>query len=186
MRQEELKDTFQKEEFELEERVVEIRRTTKVVAGGKNLHFRVLAVVGDKNGKVGIGIGSAREVPESIRKAIAEAKKLGIPLIGVVDTNCDPDEIDYVIPGNDDAIRAVKLLATKMADAVIEGRNIRAAAMADQEIEEEPTGLQGEEQYLGPSTLAKLRLGEDEDYGDEDLDEEVEESEDEYEGEFEE
>jgi len=75
VRQEELKDTFQKEEFELEERVVEIRRTTKVVAGGKNLHFRVLAVVGDKNGKVGIGIGSAREVPESIRKAIAEAKK---------------------------------------------------------------------------------------------------------------
>ncbi|HQG97594.1 MAG TPA: 30S ribosomal protein S5 [Thermotogota bacterium] len=75
VRQEELKDTFQKEEFELEERVVEIRRTTKVVAGGKNLHFRVLAVVGDKNGKVGIRIGSAREVPESIRKAIAEAKK---------------------------------------------------------------------------------------------------------------
>ncbi len=64
-----------KETEELEERVVEIRRTTKVVAGGKNLHFRAIAVVGDKKGKVGIGIGNAREVPESIRKAIAEAKK---------------------------------------------------------------------------------------------------------------
>lgn len=118
--------------------------------------------------------------------AIKEANILEIPVIALVDTNCDPSPIDYVIPANDDAIRAIKLITAKMADAVIEGRNIRAAAMADQEIEEEPTGLQGDEQYLGPSTLAKLRLGEDEDYGDEDLDEEVEESEDEYEGEFEE
>jgi len=62
-------------ETELEERVVEIRRTTKVVAGGKNLHFRVVAVVGDKNGHVGIGIGTAREVPESIKKALSEARK---------------------------------------------------------------------------------------------------------------
>ena len=54
--------------------------------------------------------------------AIAEARKLGIPIIGIVDTNCDPDEIDYVIPANDDAIRAVKLLTSKMADAVIEGK----------------------------------------------------------------
>ena len=52
--------------------------------------------------------------------AVAEAKRLGIPIIAIVDTNCDPDEVDYVIPGNDDAIRAVKLIAGKMADAVIE------------------------------------------------------------------
>ena len=52
--------------------------------------------------------------------AIQEARKLGIPLVAIVDTNCDPDEIDYVIPGNDDAIRAVKLITSKMADAVIE------------------------------------------------------------------
>jgi small subunit ribosomal protein S2 len=52
--------------------------------------------------------------------AVSEAKRLGIPIIAIVDTNCDPDEIDYVIPGNDDAIRAVKLIAGKMADAVIE------------------------------------------------------------------
>ena len=51
-----------------------------------------------------------------------EARILGIPIVGIVDTNCDPDEIDYVIPGNDDAIRAVKLIAGKMADAVLEGK----------------------------------------------------------------
>lgn len=59
--------------------------------------------------------------PRKERIAVAEARKLGIPIVGIVDTNCDPDEIDYVIPGNDDAIRAVKLLCNKMADAFIEG-----------------------------------------------------------------
>ena len=53
---------------------------------------------------------------------VSEARKLGIPIVAIVDTNCDPDEIDYVIPGNDDAIRAVKLISSAMADAVIEGR----------------------------------------------------------------
>ena len=51
-----------------------------------------------------------------------EANRLGIPVVAVVDTNCDPDNIDYVIPGNDDAIRAIRLMASKIADAVIEGR----------------------------------------------------------------
>ena len=60
--------------------------------------------------------------PRKERIAVAEAKKLGIPIIAIVDTNCDPDEIDYVIPGNDDAIRAVKLIAGAMADAVLEGK----------------------------------------------------------------
>ncbi|HZJ57609.1 MAG TPA: 30S ribosomal protein S2 [Clostridia bacterium] len=60
--------------------------------------------------------------PRKERIAIAEARNLGIPIIAIVDTNCDPDEIDYVIPGNDDAIRAVKLITSKMADAVLEGR----------------------------------------------------------------
>ena len=59
--------------------------------------------------------------PKKERISIAEAKKLGIPIVAIVDTNCDPDEIDYVIPGNDDAIRAVKLIAGSMADAIIEG-----------------------------------------------------------------
>ena len=60
--------------------------------------------------------------PRKERIAVAEAKKLGIPIVAIVDTNCDPDEIDYVIPGNDDAIRAVKLIASTMADAIMEGR----------------------------------------------------------------
>lgn len=54
--------------------------------------------------------------------AVNEAKKLGIPTVGIVDTNCDPDDIDYVIPGNDDAIRAIKLITLKIADAVLEGK----------------------------------------------------------------
>ncbi|MDF2671984.1 MAG: ribosomal protein [Clostridiales bacterium] len=60
--------------------------------------------------------------PRKEKNAVAEAKILGIPVVGIVDTNCDPEEVDYVIPGNDDAIRAVKLISSKIADAIIEGR----------------------------------------------------------------
>lgn len=60
--------------------------------------------------------------PKKEKIAIAEARKLDIPIVAVVDTNCDPDEIDYVIPGNDDAIRAIKLITSKIANAIIEGR----------------------------------------------------------------
>ena len=60
--------------------------------------------------------------PRKEKNAISEAKILGIPVVAIVDTNCDPEEVDYVIPGNDDAIRAVKLITAKMADAIIEGR----------------------------------------------------------------
>lgn len=62
--------------------------------------------------------------PKKERLAIAEAKRLNIPIVAVVDTNCNPDEIDYVIPGNDDAIRTIRLLTSKIADAVIEGKSI--------------------------------------------------------------
>ena len=72
--------------------------------------------------------------PRKERIAVAEASKLNIPLVGIVDTNCDPDEIDYVIPANDDAIRAVKLLTAKMADALIESRQGE-----DEEVELEET-----------------------------------------------
>ncbi len=76
------------------------------------------------------GISQMKKLPSALfiidprkeRIAVAEARKLGIPIVGIVDTNCDPDEIDYVIPGNDDAIRAVKLLTSKMADAIVEGQ----------------------------------------------------------------
>ena len=74
--------------------------------------------------------------PRKERIAVQEAKKLGIPIIAIVDTNCDPDEIDAVIPGNDDAIRAVKLIAETIAAAVIEGRQgeeFGAAAKDDEE-----------------------------------------------------
>ena len=60
--------------------------------------------------------------PKKEHLAVAEARKLNIPIVGIVDTNCDPDEVDYVIPGNDDAIRSIKLIANAMADAVIEAR----------------------------------------------------------------
>ncbi|KPK01016.1 MAG: 30S ribosomal protein S2 [Nitrospira bacterium SG8_35_4] len=62
--------------------------------------------------------------PKKESIAVAEAKKLSIPIVALVDTNCDPDDIDYVIPGNDDAIRSIKLLASKMSDAVLEGKSI--------------------------------------------------------------
>ncbi|MGI6772758.1 MAG: 30S ribosomal protein S2 [Acutalibacteraceae bacterium] len=75
--------------------------------------------------------------PRKEKIAVAEAKKLGIPIIAIVDTNCDPDQIDYVIPGNDDAIRAVKLIAGAMADAVLEGRQGEQLAPAAEEASEE-------------------------------------------------
>lgn len=72
--------------------------------------------------------------PRKERIAVKEAQKLHIPIVAIVDTNCDPDEVDYIIPGNDDAIRAVKLLTNKIADAVIEG------SQTDEEPEEVVTG----------------------------------------------
>ena len=71
--------------------------------------------------------------PHKERIAVSEARKLNLPIVAIVDTNCNPDEIDYVIPGNDDAIRAVKLIAGAMADAVLEGKqgNQEAAPVED-------------------------------------------------------
>ncbi len=70
--------------------------------------------------------------PRKEKIAVAEAKKLGIPIVAIVDTNCDPDDVDYVIPGNDDAIRAVKLIAGTMANAIIEGRQGEETAQAEE------------------------------------------------------
>ena len=74
--------------------------------------------------------------PRKEKIAISEAHKLGIPVVAIVDTNCDPDDVDYVIPGNDDAIRAVKLIAGAMADAIIEGRQGQDAPAATEEATE--------------------------------------------------
>jgi small subunit ribosomal protein S2 len=89
--------------------------------------------------------------------AIKEANTLGIPVIAMVDTNCDPEPIDYVIPSNDDAIRAIKLMVNTIANAAFEGRAMLSTIQAE---EEEAAGVEGEEaleRYLGPSTLAKIR-----------------------------
>ncbi len=102
--------------------------------------------------------------------AIREANILDIPVIGVVDTNCDPDPIDFVIPSNDDAIRAIKLIVGKMADAALEGFAMRKESVDEEEI----TDLDGytygsfdedasDEDLLGASTLAKLREAETDD-----------------------
>ena len=81
--------------------------------------------------------------PKKERIGILEARKLGIPVIGLVDTNCNPEEVDYAIPGNDDAIRAVKLIADCMANAVIEGRQGESMEVAIEEVETaEPTDME--------------------------------------------
>jgi small subunit ribosomal protein S2 len=112
--------------------------------------------------------------------AVEEANKLSIPVIAMVDTNCDPDPIDYPIPSNDDAIRAIKLMTGKIADAVLEGQEMRTVDEADRaasqpqayepqveeivEREEKPvystdSDEEGQDAYLGPSILAKLAEG---------------------------
>jgi small subunit ribosomal protein S2 len=113
--------------------------------------------------------------------AVKEANTLNIPIVAMVDTNCDPDQIDYVIPANDDAIRAIKLIAGKLADAALEGMAMRKGAQDDEmeaalsklplnvdlskyeeELDEEIVADQDAEDdaYLGQSTLQKLRAGE--------------------------
>ncbi len=114
--------------------------------------------------------------------AVQEANILSIPILAMVDTNCNPEPIRYPIPSNDDAIRAIKLISNRIADAVIEGQQIREAVLA----EETPDVTEEDEKYLGAATLAKLRSGEfqfDEDWEEEEeeedyLDEEDDEEED--------
>ncbi len=113
--------------------------------------------------------------------AVKEANTLNIPILALVDTNCDPDQIDYVIPANDDAIRAIKLLTAKIADAALEGLAMRKARGEVVEAEPEPVPMSSidlskydevledefdydedeeeDEAYLGEATLAKLRTG---------------------------
>src|SRR5690625_1449227 len=105
------------------------------------------------------GIKEMNKLPDAIfvidprkeRIAIAEARKLNIPIVGIVDTNCDPDEIDYVIPANDDAIRAVRLLTSKMADAILEGKQGEETEVAEEAeaveevVSEEETTVEAEE-----------------------------------------
>ncbi len=99
----------------------------------------------DKLNKFLSGVRNMHTLPDALfvvdprkeRIAVAEAHKLGIPIIAIVDTNCDPDEIDYIIPGNDDAIRAVKLITGRIADAVLEGLEGRQDHIVVEEQDEE-------------------------------------------------
>lgn len=136
----------------IQTRVGKLRRIEKMEADGDfNLlpkkEVIKLKAEHDKLEKNLGGIRDMKKLPGALfvvdpRKehiAIMEARSLGIPIIAIVDTNCDPDEADYVIPGNDDAIRAVKLIASKMADAVLEGRQgeqMQAEEEAEQTEEE--------------------------------------------------
>jgi len=114
------------------------------------------------NGRLG-GIREMRDLPDllyvvDVRReatAVAEANKLNIPIIAIVDTNCNPDPIDYVIPANDDAIRAIKLITLKIADAVLEGV-AQHKAYEMEEFEVEPVGVE-DEKYLSAATLARLK-----------------------------
>jgi len=111
------------------------------------------------------GLKDMRRLPNLVfivdvrREAIAvkEANTLGIPIIAMLDTNCDPEPIDYVIPSNDDAIRAIRLIVSTMADAAIEGQQVRESLLAEEEEAEALSEQESLERYLGPSTLAKLR-----------------------------
>jgi small subunit ribosomal protein S2 len=114
------------------------------------------------NGRLG-GIREMRELPDllyvvDVRReftAVMEANKLDIPIIAIVDTNCDPDPIDYVIPANDDAIRAIKLITSRLADAVLEG--VAQRKVYEPEIfEGEEIGID-DEKYLSAATLARLK-----------------------------
>jgi len=110
----------------------------------KHEHEKLLKFLG--------GIRNLKALPDAVyvvdprkeRIAVAEARKLGIPIIAIVDTNCDPDEIDYIIPGNDDAIRAIKLITSLLADAVIEGRHLLEEEQAGDDDSGTGEGLPGE------------------------------------------
>ena len=139
---------------------------------GMTVHDDLAAALGPFQYVVGStarlgGIRKMRDVPDllyvvDVRReatAVHEANILGVQVVALVDTNCDPDLIDYIIPSNDDAIRAIKLITTKMADAVLEGIAMRKATP---ELEDEMAEafVDEDERYLGEATLAKLRAGE--------------------------
>jgi len=117
------------------------------------------------NNRLG-GIREMRELPDllyvvDVRRentAVTEANKLGIPIVAIVDTNCNPDPIDYIIPGNDDAIRAIKLITSIIADAVLEGIAQRKAYEPEemQEVMEEELQIE-DEKYLSAATIARLK-----------------------------
>ena len=135
----------------IQTRIAKLRKIEKMEADGDFAYLPKKEVIKlkaeqEKLEKNLSGIKDTKKLPGAMfvvdpRKehiAVMEARALGIPVVAIVDTNCDPDEVDYAIPGNDDAIRAVKLIASKMADAVLEGR--QGEQMIDAAAEEEAAG----------------------------------------------
>jgi small subunit ribosomal protein S2 len=104
--------------------------------------------------------------PKRERIAVSEARKLGVPTVAIVDTNCDPDEVDYVIPGNDDAIRAIRLFATKIANAVIEGKRQREEELQETIGEEQPAAAASDE-GIEAQTGEEETLDDAKEYGEE-------------------
>ena len=132
----------------IQTRIAKLRKIEKMEADGDFAYLPKKEVIkhqGEQEKNLS-GIKDMKKLPGAMfvvdpRKehiAVMEARALGIPVVAIVDTNCDPDEVDYAIPGNDDAIRAVKLIASKMADAVLEGR--QGEQMIDAAAEEEAAG----------------------------------------------
>ena len=135
----------------IQTRIAKLRKIEKMEADGDFAYLPKKEVIKlkaeqEKLEKNLSGIKDMKKLPGAMfvvdpRKehiAVMEARALGIPVVAIVDTNCDPDEVDYAIPGNDDAIRAVKLIASKMADAVLEGR--QGEQMIEAAAEEEAAG----------------------------------------------
>ena len=135
----------------IQTRIAKLRKIEKMEADGDFAYLPKKEVIKlkaeqEKLEKNLSGIKDMKKLPGAMfvvdpRKehiAVMEARALGIPVVAIVDTNCDPDEVDYAVPGNDDAIRAVKLIASKMADAVLEGR--QGEQMIDAAAEEEAAG----------------------------------------------
>lgn len=108
--------------------------------------------------------------PKRERIAVSEAQKLGIPTVAIVDTNCDPDEIDYIIPGNDDAIRAIRLFSSKIADAAIEGKRIREEELQTETGEEPSSEVTPPE---GAEITAEEEPPVEEEHGEEDSESEM-------------
>ncbi len=142
--------------IELEERQArgEFEQLTKLEA------LKLQREIARLNARLG-GIKQMRQLPNLLyvvdvqreATAVKEANILDIPIIAIVDTNCDPDPVDYVIPGNDDAIRAIRLITGLIADAVLEGLALRKEMAPEEEIPEET------ERYLSAATLARIREG---------------------------
>ncbi len=137
-------ELIKKESEEFEERIVEIKRTAKVTKGGKTLSFRVLAVVGNRKGKVGVGLGKAREVPDAIRKAISAARS------SIIDVPLHKNTIPHEVIGKQDASK-VLLKPAAPGTGIIAGSTVRAVV--------ELAGIQNIlTKSLGSSTAVNLAL----------------------------